>query len=148
MYPSTTYLQELSNAMETYIPNHIAIRIKPKREKTIINTYSSIFDLQWKIHTIIFQLEISQLLGQNEVIVPHFISEYGELFKNLKALETEYKKLNNFNELKDIMATILPTLKTKKLSKLVYDDLVYLKENHNVSVDVKEAVTEFKNINE
>lgn len=154
-YKSEEYLTALSERLETYIPNLFAdppegtprkevAKIRRRQaqlfkmydEKCSPNKELDIYDLQLAAQALTRDIGISQLLGENEIVVPHFVAEYKRLKSLLALLNNEYKRLNQFPEIKEAITPF----KVKEISSLLYDDLTQLCTEYNIECDIKELV--------
>ena len=149
LYNSRTRLEELKDQLETYLPNLLPTdgTIKYKRDLRIRAEVDKlchprdkptldIYDLQLAGITSINDIIASQLLGMNVMVIPHFVVEYGTLRNTLELLNNEYKRLNQFQELKPFVTNF----NLKELASLLYDDLTQLNNEYNIDFDVKETV--------
>ncbi|OUS26425.1 hypothetical protein A9Q99_17985 [Gammaproteobacteria bacterium 45_16_T64] len=145
-YPSDSYLVELKGLLDEYFPNNIKETLKPKREAMIAKSYGDVFDIQCEAITVIGAIEVSHLLGMNDVIVPILAEEYGKLLTALKALEKATKAIKQFSELKETLDRVKKVAKLSEVSNYLYKDLEYLTETYGLDIDAKEIVTNVKKL--
>jgi hypothetical protein len=143
-YQSDTHLVELKAVLNEYFPHNIKETIKPKRDMAIAKAYEEIFDIQFEAITIISDIEISHLLGMNEVVVPIIVEEYTKLSLKLKELEASFKDIKQFNELKSSLDRARKAAKISEISNCLYKDLEYLSATFEIDIDAKTYVSEMK----
>lgn len=157
-YESDEHLALLKDQLQTYLLNTIDPEVRDKRVRVIAKEYNfcdnstlacslmewnddkrkvPVYELQLHGYKIINFIEDSHLLGQNEVVVPHLVNEYSMLKNILTLLNEEFKRLNQFQELKDNV----PKFDIKRLKSCLYDDLTHLKDNFNVDINIKEILS-------
>lgn len=111
-----------------------------------IYSANSIYEHQMRAKTFVRHIEISRMLGQNEIIVPILIKEYAELmfcFKTVSAL------LQTMKQTPAPIKMVLDAIKLDRpLSSRLYDDLQLLISKYNVKIDVTKCMTEYKAFNE
>ena len=154
-YNSETYLHELSDRLAVYIPNTVAdapddasrkelSRVR-RRQALIFKAFDAkckcddtidLYDLQLRGQAIVADIGVSQMVGMNETVVPYFVAEYKKLKEILGQLNSEYKRLNQFPEIKEEVTPF----KVKELSSLLYDDLTQLCTEYNIDCDIKQLV--------
>jgi len=144
-YPSKQYLQNLSSKLEIFVLSFLPEKIKPKREKEIAAAYKNVYNIQCKARSVINDIEISHLLGINDVVIPHLINEYSLLHKMLKMLEKDFNNLKPYGEIQETLKEIQGALETKAISKYLYDDLEHLGEQYHIDFDLKACIQQFKN---
>ena len=145
-YNSINYLTALQKTLLKYIPSMLPDDIKAKRFKVLEvacnkkckhDSDMDLYDLQLEASNSIDRIVESQILGCNEIVIPHFVAEYGDLKDTLELLNKEQQSLKQFQELQPF----LTAFKLKEISSLLYDDLTQLVEEYNIEgIDVKELV--------
>lgn len=130
-YPSSAYFSELKRALEPYYPNYLDDKLKLKRRKAIEQAYqgnpaeTSIYQLQHKLRRMIKNIEMSQLIGCNDVIVDVITEEYRVLNDFTKQLRTKVATLKRFGELLSVMKPLTKLL-NKDLEAMLIKDLNHL----------------------
>lgn len=122
-YPSTEHLDKLKDALSVYYA--VFEQIKPKRLNSIELDYKSVYNLQWDARVIIRDIEMSHLLGCNEIVVPHLQNEYNELFERINKLQSGINELKKYGELLTNMKPLTELLK-KDLNAMCTRDLKWL----------------------
>jgi hypothetical protein len=155
VYNSEEYLDKLHARLDIYIPNMVPDAPEgstPKemskirrRQTQITKAYETstapnedfdVYDFQLAAQVAIREISISQLLGENDVVVPCFVAEYKKLKGLLLILNNEYKRFNQFPEVKEYTTPFV----VKEISSLLYDDLTQLCEEYSIECDIKELV--------
>lgn len=143
-YASKEYLEQLKAALIVFIPSTADENIKPKKEMAIRSAYEGVYNIQITAFSIIGDIEISHLLGINEVVVPHLIEEYAKLLFVIKALELRLKKLNQFSEIALGLSSLNSALQVKDIGKHLYNDLENLVTMYSIDIDLKLSVQSIK----
>lgn len=127
-----------ANLLPESIPPKIEARVRKACEAPCEHNYEmDIYDLQLIAMINIENIMVSHLLGENEVVIPHLIAEYGALKTTLDLLNVENAK--RFKQFQGLNGCI-PLYKTKKISSLLFDDLTQLCEEYKIEYDIKYAV--------
>lgn len=133
-YPSTEYLKQLKEWLPVYYA-HLE-KVKPKRLVQIESVYHNFYDLQYDALPVINELEVSHLLGCNEVVIPVMEEEWDRLAVALLALKnggktsllktcSGLKGLKPFGELMQNMKP-LTNLLNKDLEVMKRKDVAHL----------------------
>jgi hypothetical protein len=85
-------------------------------------TKNKIYDAQWAARSTINDIFVSRLIGMNEVVIPHFISEYAKLTQQLKEVKRLLETMKKFN-IPDALSIILNDFDVKTLYQLQQNDL-------------------------
>jgi len=144
-YASEDYLEELRCCLMEYIPAGLPDNVKPKREAMVKETYGDCFRLQIEAYGIIHKIEMSHLLGMNEVVLPVLVEEYGQLRYVLKLLETRLKKMTQYEELQNIVAEMTDAFGTKGIGSHLYNDLDLLITKFGIDAIAKDFMASYKN---
>lgn len=144
-YPSHIYMLEFSDTISNFLPNELPEGLKKKREDQIGLAYIEPYDIQIGVAGVVKKIQISHLLGMNEIVVPHLSEEYGQLIHGVRMLEAALKPMKSFQELKSPLGKLNAFLTPKKLPKMLFDDLAHLAETHAFEIDIKTAVNVAKN---
>lgn len=144
-YPSVDYLNKLRYYLMEYIPNKLPHDVKPKREAMVKDTYGEGFKLQLAAYKIVNDIEISHLLGMNDVIVSVLVEEYAQLRYVLRMIENHLKKMKQYAELKDILDYMNNSFQVKDIGSYLYKDLELLIDEYDIDVDIKDYMKVYKN---
>ena len=79
--------------------NELSNDLKPKRVNQIRKAYNNAYDLQLEMIAVCKKIQVSYLLSENEIVIPHLVEEYGTLAEMVKLLEKEFKRLKQFAEI-------------------------------------------------
>lgn len=136
-YKSKEFLDDLVSRLMVFPPTELPPDVKPKREQLIVMEFQrklppddlDIFDYQLQAKSTIDDIFNSHVLGGNEVVVPHLISEYTRLKQLLFYINTEYKRLSGkFPELRGC----LTPFDLKQIKTCLFDDLTQLVNEYNI----------------
>ncbi len=145
MYPSSNYFKTLPSKLERYLPHSLPNNIKQKRVEKIYKSYQHIFKEQMQVRSIVREIEISHLIGQNDVVINPLVEEYIELRKRLdKITETVNEWKSQLQELNPQLKELLTLSKTKDLGSMLYNDLKHLSETYDVDIDFTSCMNKFK----
>lgn len=145
-FPNEHYALSLTDTLEIYPPVWVNETVNKKRSEQIINAYNGLYEIQFYIHAIVRKLQISHLLGTNDVIVPYLVEEYAKINYTLKKLVERLRKLLQYDgDLDNTIQKMIDSFDVKSISSRLYDDLKHLSDHHGVEVDLKECMTSFKN---
>jgi hypothetical protein len=144
-YPSAAYLQELKEHLQVYYAQFD--RIKPKRLNKIEKEYKDVYDSQYDIIPVINEIEISHLLGCNEIVIPHLKTEYDKLMALFDNLKNGYKNEKNekknglkdlkaFGELMKNMEKLTKSLLEKDLENMKRKDIEHLIKTWDIDINV------------
>ena len=155
VYNSEEYLDKLYTRLAVYIPNTVPDApegASPKemskvrrRQTQITKAYElkcspngelDLYDIQIAAQVVLREISVSQLLGCNDIVVQCFVEEYKKLKGLLLILNNEYKRFNQFQEVKEYITPFV----AKEISSLLYDDLTQLCEEYSIECDIKELV--------
>jgi len=127
-YPSTPFLQQLKEQLAIYYADFD--RIKPKRLNQLEKEYKYVYDSQYDVIPVIRDIEISHLLGCNEVVLPHLEAEYEKLKVMIEQLKGGYvnAKKEKVNGIKDMKPFGELMTNMKELVKLLNKDLEAMKQ--------------------
>lgn len=154
-YNSEEYLNNLSARLDVYVPNMVPdapegasakeMSKTRRRQQQITKAYTvkcspneefDLYDLQIAAQVVIREILVSQLLGCNDVVVPCFVEEYKKLKGLLLILNNEYKRFNQFHEVKEYFTPFV----VREISSLLYEDLTQLCNEYNIECDIKQLV--------
>lgn len=136
-YKSKEFLNDLVSRLMVFPPTQLPPDIKPKREQLIVTEFQrklypdglDIFDYQLQAKSTIDDIFNSHVLGGNDVVIPHMISEYTQLKQLLIHINTEYKRLSGkFPELKEC----LRPFELKQIKACLFDDLTQLADEYKI----------------
>lgn len=145
VYPSVGYLKTLSERLQVYVPTLVSPEIKPKRELQIKKEYGELYKAQLATVSVIRDIEVSHLLGMNDVVVPHLVEEYAKLNFALKTLSNRLKSMKQFDgDLNGEVSTFITSLSVKEIGSRLYSDLKYLSGWYKMDLDLKYWMEEFK----
>lgn len=144
-YPSVEYMRIVFDYLDEYIPNRAPIDIKPKRDQLIRKEYAGLYRIQLDALSIIKDIEISHLLGMNEVVVDPLIDEYRRLNYILKFISDRLKVMKQFdNELGGFVSDMMKSFRVSELSSMLYSDLELLSSEYDLDLDFKSCISEYK----
>lgn len=141
MFHTTEKLENMLEVMEIFVTSKHIDGLKPKREKVMRTSYGNTYDIQMDIRTEIKNIDISQLLSGNEMVLPHVAVEYGRLVQLCKLLEPELKRLDQYPEYKDELRQIRSVMKPKDIFEMFYLDLSFMRSILGVDLDITEWMT-------
>lgn len=144
-YPSVEYLREVSRNLSIYLPLQVQDNVKPKREEEIRKRYGTLYSFHLSIVGIIRNIEVSHLLGMNEVVVPHIVEEYAELNYALRELANNLKIMKPFDsELGGSVTRVVDSFRVKDIGSMLHSDLKFLSEKFDLELDLKEWMQVYK----
>ena len=154
-YKSNAIFEEMILAMEPHLPNWLPEKIQNKKKVydrindvwcytgTKDKPTLDIWDRQNEVSKAIKNIQVSHLLGSNEIIIPIIVEEYRVLSQALKTLETEVaSRVKKAPEMKQLSES-LTCYKQKMISGLLYDDLNQL-SSMGIEFDIKEQMNKYK----
>ena len=130
-YPSSEYLNQLRDTLSVYYA--VFEKIKPKRLNAIEKAYKGVYDAQWNVQPVIRDIEVSHLLGCNEIVVPHLNAEYDRLAELISFLQNRLKDLKQYGELLTNMKPLIDLLK-KDVNSFRNKDLKHLANEYNLEI--------------
>lgn len=140
-YKSKKYLNELKEVTEVFMPNLLPDNVKPKAELATRDFFSKIYTKNMDVIKKVKEIEISQLLGSNDVVIPHIVKEYRDLEKIVVDLKKEYMKAKNLQEIWPKVQDTVKVFDKETIKSCLFDDLNQLKEFFGLEFDIKEALS-------
>jgi hypothetical protein len=144
MYPTNDRIEEMLEVIDLFITSTSVDGMKPKREKVIRDIYGNTYDIQLAIRGILKLIDISHLLGENDIFLPHLCEEYGKLKAYCNVLSEELKRMQPVKEHSDDVKNILVKFKAKDILSMYYEDLKYISDVLEIDVDIKESMSNAK----
>jgi len=145
-YPSFDYLNHIKEQMRAYPPYNLSTdnKKKAKRKAVIELEYKPLYKAQFEVISVINEIEVSHLLGQNDVILPVITDEYKRLKACLKVVDAEAKKLKGINEIGLLLKELTKDLAIGKVGSLLFEDLSTVAERFNLDNELKPFMVRFK----
>lgn len=140
-YKSSEFLAELKKTAELFLPNLLPDNMKPKAEIATRDFFSKIYKKNMEVVKKVQEIEVSQLLGMNDVVVPSFVSEYRELEGLVVDLKKEYMKGKPLQEAWPIIQEKVKIFDKDRIKNCLFDDLNQLKDFFELDFDIKEALS-------
>lgn len=159
-YKSSDTLQSIIDGMNPFVTSWLPEKpkIKEGRMNAMIDEYNwdgrrnnndpklpTIYDDQLAIVAACKNIQMSHLIGCNDTIVPILVEEYKALAAACRKLDQSMKRMNKFQETKNIIAGIMGSFSQKVISGCLYDDLNQLRDFHGIDIDIRACMTEYKN---
>lgn len=142
VYTTSTTLSALREALSVFIPAWLPEKTKEKIEKQIRTAYVGYYELQLAAIGITKSIEISHLLGGNDIVIPFIVAEYRTLKQSLDTLRKNLEKLK-FNETKDSVDTMLAAIKVD-VGALLLSDLNVMQGTFLPTLDITACMTNYK----
>jgi hypothetical protein len=135
--------EKLKDSLEIYVPAWLPDDTKQKVVDQTKDKYKelNIYDYQMRASSFCRQIEVSRLLGMNDVVVPVLIHEYAELHYCLRAVQHFMVQMKNTPA---PINKVLDGIQLKSLSGWLYKDLQFLIKHHNVIIDLTSCLASFK----
>jgi len=144
-YPSTEYMKTLCGELKKYMPAMVSAEIKPKRELQVKEAYGKIYEAQLLAISVVRDIEVSHLLGMNDVVMPHIVKEYAMLAFALKTITNRLKVMKQFEgDLNGTVSVMVQSFNIKEINSRLYSDLKCLADCYNLDLDLKYWMQEYK----
>lgn len=135
----------LKECLEVYVTAWLPDDTKQKIVDQSKDKYRELklYDYQMRALSFCRQIEISRMLGMNDVVVPVLIHRYSELHYCLRAIQHFMPMMKATPA---PINKVLDGIKLKSLSGWLYNDLQFLIKHHNVIIDLTACLASFKAI--
>lgn len=142
---SSRYLSALHSSLVMFVPSFITYKDE-KEERRIRDAYSHslVYIDQLNAVSILKEIEISHLLGQNDVVIPHLVQEYARLRIMLRKVEAGFAKMKQFPEAISRCNDISRTFEKDKIGSYLKDDLILLSTTFSIDIDLNVLLGNFK----
>ena len=149
-YKLVDFLGNLTETLGVFPPNAVEIQGNPnkaqKREAELYKVCAPVYSIHSDALTHIRGIDVSLILGCNEVVVPVIIDEMAALFSTIQVIEEEYGQLKKYQEMASYSKVFSSAMKRKELFGLLIDDLKVMSEEFGFEFDIKESSILFKEL--
>jgi hypothetical protein len=143
-YKTAEYLSDIRLCAPVFLAESLGDGLKPKREEQIKKVCLDIYDSHMSLFSLAGNIQMSHLLGCNEVVAPVLVEEYALLALQCVKIETELKKLNQFPEIKGSVDRLKTLLSKDNLYRALNDDLNHLDQEFDLKLNVAELMISYK----
>lgn len=143
-FPGAQLMEALQCAADVFLAGDLPDKIKPKRAAQIDAAYGDLYRDQLAVGSIARRIEVSHLLGCNEVVAPIMVEEYVELTRACTQVLKGLDKLKAFQELNAGVKTMREALAVKPLGQALAGDLKTLDEHFSLGLDIGELMGRYK----
>ena len=134
----------MKKALGIFLTTTLPEKTKPKDYDRIRDVYMKheIYEMQFKCLSLCRSIEMSMIIGINDIIVPIVIEEYAELYRTIAALRTTLETI-----MKPLMVItpVASVLDAAFINKCAYDDFCTLARN-GVPIDSTASLKRYKSI--
>ncbi len=135
-------MENLKKSLNIFAPAWMPDDTKQKVVDSVKKIYcdNQTYDIQMRASSIIRNIEVSRIIGSNNIIVPIIIYEYCELVMCCKAITLLLQQIKNNCDISLVQSGI----DTKKIGSLLVQDLNFFVSERGMTIDIIKAMSLFK----